>query len=236
MCQALSRAIQEQRRLTNLAVLAEVKARRSEGVDLLRGRSPADIARVYHAAGATALSVVTSMWFGGSLGMLEEIAAADLGLPILRKDLIRSEKAIEATKRAGASAALLVLPLLGRQRLLALVDAARQQGIEPFVEVASQSEIDQLRDVYDGIIAINNADIKTNEVQGEDIRRSVALIDRNDPRLWISASRIAGPEDVQALAAAGFDGILIGTHLLLADDPRRVTEQIVAAARRVPCV
>ncbi|MEX0679050.1 MAG: hypothetical protein WD063_18395 [Pirellulales bacterium] len=231
MSTSLSRAIRERNNQGSLAVIAELKGRRSEGVDLIRGRSAAEIARVYQSAGAAALSVVTSRWFGGSLRLLEEVAAAGVGLPILRKDLIASERAIEKTKRAGASAVLLILPLLGLKRLAAMLQAAREASLEPFVEVATRDEIEQVRHIYDGVIAINNSDIKTGEVQGEGVDRSLNLIDRADPRLWISASRIAGPDDVRMLAAAGFNGILIGTHLLLADDLARQTQRIVAAAR-----
>jgi indole-3-glycerol phosphate synthase len=231
MSEALSRAIRDQKQRGGLGVIAEVKRRRYKGEDLLRGRTPAEIAREYKAAGATALSVVTSPWFGGSMKMLEELSAADLGLPILRKDLIGSERAVQSSKQAGASAVLLVLPLLGLERLVGMLKVARAEGIEPFVEVATQQEIDAIRQVYDGVIAINNADIKTNELEGDDISRSIGLIDRADPRLWVSASRIGCADDVKQLAAAGFDGILIGTHLLAATDLRTETERITAAAR-----
>ncbi|HEV3138094.1 MAG TPA: hypothetical protein VGZ26_09320, partial [Pirellulales bacterium] len=126
----------------SLGVIAEIKARHPSGIDLLRGRNAVQIARVYQSAGAAALSVVTSPWFGGRMAMLEELAAADLGLPILRKDLISTEKAIQASKRAGASAVLLILPLLGIDRLAAMLAAARAETIEPFVEVATRHEIE----------------------------------------------------------------------------------------------
>ena len=231
MGDVLSLAIREQNSRGSLGVIAELKRRRADGTDLLRSRSPAEIARQYQAAGAAAISVVTSSIFGGNMALLQEVAAANLGLPILRKDLIRNEKTIEQSKRAGASAVLLVLPLLGIERLAAMLEAARAEAVEPFVEVATRREIDEVREIHDGVIAINNADIKTNEAEGEDISRSVSLIDRADPRLWVSASRIGGASDVEALAAAGFNGLLIGTHLLLADDLQLETRRIVEAAR-----
>ena len=230
-CDALSRAIRERRLQGSLGVIAEVKRRRFQGNDLLKGRSPADIARDYQAAGATAVSVVTSPWYGGDMQMLEAVVDADIRLPILRKDLIRTEKAIELSRAAGAAAVLLALPLLGLKRLIALLDAARENAVEPFVEVATRREIEELREVYDGVIAINNSDIKTNETSGSGISRSVQIIDRQDARLWVSASRIEGLQDVRQLVAAGFDGLLIGTHLLVADDIAARTRSIVTAAR-----
>ena len=124
--------------------------------------------------------------------MLGEVAAADLGLPILRKDLLRTERDIEASQRLGASAVLFVLPLLQLPQLVDLLQAARERAVEPFVEVADRREIEALREIHDGIIAINNANIETLEREGDGISRSLALIERNDPRLWVSASRIGG--------------------------------------------
>ena len=126
-------------------MIAEIKARSATGDDLLRGRSTAEIVRVYRDRGAAAVSVVTSSRFGGTTRMLAEVQAAELGLPILRKDLITTEKAIEASKSLGATAVLLVLPLIGMQRLGGLVQAAKQLGVEPFVEVATRDEIEQVR-------------------------------------------------------------------------------------------
>ncbi|NOY30684.1 MAG: indole-3-glycerol-phosphate synthase [Planctomycetes bacterium] len=231
MSDALSRAIRLQRQRGNLAIIAEVKQRRYGGESLLRGRSAAEIARTYQEAGATAISVVTSSWYGGSMGLLEEVASAGVSLPILRKDLIRNEKAIIETHNAGATAVLLALPLLGLKRLVDLVEIARARSIEPFVEVSNEKEIAELRESYTGVIAINNSDIKTNETEGAGIERSTELIDRQEDRLWVSASRVESPEEVQHLSRAGFDGILIGTSLLSADNLARATRRIVEAAQ-----
>jgi len=231
MGDALSQAIRQQKQRGSLAIIAEIKQRRYHGESLLRGRSAAEIARTYQKVGATAISVVTSSWYGGSMGLLEEVASAGLSLPILRKDLIRNEKAIVETHNAGATAVLLALPLLGLKRLVDLVEIARARSIEPFVEVSNEQEIAALRESYTGVIAINNSDIKTNETEGQGIERSTELIDRREDRLWVSASRVEGPEDVRRLSQAGFDGILIGTSLLQADDLETATRRVVEAGQ-----
>lgn len=235
MGKALSFAISQRRERGEIGVIAELKPRLADNIDLFRGRSPIEIAHVYQSVGATALSVVTNAVFGGSLNLLQEIAAENPGLPILRKDLIRTERAVRVSRICGASAVLLVLPLLGMDRLLALLDAAREESVEPLVEVNSREEIEWLREHYGGIVAINNADIETNEREGEGISRSLALINRDDPRVWLSASRIGGAGDVRALAEAGFDGILVGTHLLQASDLWGEATRIMAAATTGGC-
>ena len=230
---ALSHAVRARNERGELAVIAELKRRRAEGTDLFRGRSAAEI------AGAVSLGRRRGVFgrhqrvvWRQHARMLGEVAAADLGLPILRKDLIRSDRDIEASRRAGASAVLIVFSLVELPQLVDLLQAARERAIEPFVEVAHRREIEALREIHDGIIAINNANIATLERDGDDISRSVALIERNDRRLWVSASRISGAPEVRALVAAGFDGILLGTHLLRAHDLCAETRRIVGAAKR----
>lgn len=230
---AVSSAVLERRDAGYLAVLAEIKTRRHDGLDLLRDRDVGDIAASYARAGATAISVVTGKWFGGSMELLDTIAKRDLGLPILRKDFIRNVKALRESKERGASAVLLTRQILDANRFADLVAAARELGVEPFVEVATAEELADVTSGYDGLIAINNADIASREATGEGIDRSLEMrVDEGD-RIWVSASRIDGPEDVVRLASAGFDGVLVGTHLMLADDPESATVALVESGKRL---
>ena len=144
MSDALSAAIRRQIRDGGLAVIAELKQRRYEGVELLGRRSARKIASSYQAAGAAAISVVTSRLFGGSMRLLEEAASADTGLPLLRKDLICCDRDVRESKQAGASAVLLVLSLMDLSRIVDLAQSVREQNMEPFVEVSTPDEIEQL--------------------------------------------------------------------------------------------
>ena len=64
---AIARAVLRQRAAGQLAVIAEIKVRRHDGLDLLRDRQPETIASAYAHGGAAAISVVTGRWFGGSI-------------------------------------------------------------------------------------------------------------------------------------------------------------------------
>lgn len=228
----VSSAIDARRQDGQLAVLAEVKLRRHDGLDLLRNRRVGDIAVSYARGGASAISVVTGKWFGGSIELLDAIAEREIGLPILRKDFIRNEKALRESKDRGASAVLLTRQILDADRFADLVAAALDLGVEPFVEVATADELADVTSNYDGLIAINNADIATREATGTGIDRSLQMqIDGGD-RIWVSASKVEDPDDVSKLAAAGFDGVLVGTHLMLADDPEQATADLVRAGTR----
>lgn len=228
---AISAPILKNRAEKRLAILAEVKARRHDGLDLLRGRNVGDIAAAYARGGAAALSVVTGKWFGGKIELLDAIAEMDLGLPILRKDFIRNEKVLIESKQRGASAVLLTRQILDANRFEDLVTAARELLLEPFVEVATADELTDVLSRYDGLVAINNADIATREATGAGIGRSLEMLvsDLRNDRVWISASKVDGPGDVVQLAAAGFDGVLVGTHLMMANDPQAATAALVAA-------
>lgn len=229
----ISSAIVERREAGQLAVLAEIKTRRHDGLDLLRDRDVGDIAASYARGGASAISVVTGKWFGGSIELLDEIAERDLGLPILRKDFIRNEKALRESKERGATAVLLTRQILDASHFADLVAASHELGVEPFVEVATAEELADVVLIYDGLIAINNADIATREATGEGIDRSLAMHIDEGKRIWISASKVDDPADVVRLAAAGFDGVLVGTHLMMADDPESATAALVGSGKRM---
>jgi indole-3-glycerol phosphate synthase len=44
-------------------------------------------------------------------------------------------------------------------------------------------------------------------------------MDKQDGELWISASGVDSREQIEEMAGLGFDAVLIGTSLMLADDP-----------------
>jgi indole-3-glycerol phosphate synthase len=231
---AVSSAILAKRARGQIGLLAEIKTRRHDGIDLLRGRNAGDIAASYARGGACVISVVTGKWFGGTIELLDQVAAMGLGLPILRKDFIRNRQAIEDSKKRGAAAVLLTRQIVDAHRFVELVACARELGIEPFVEVATAEELADVTSRYDGLIAINNADIATREATSDGIRRSLNLrgADDDDHRVWVSASKVDGLDDIGQLASAGYDGALVGTHLMMADDPEAATRTLVAAGRR----
>ena len=75
------------------------------------------------------------------------------------------------------------------------------------------------------LVGINNRDLRTFEV---DLARSIALRPSLPAgALAVAESGIATRDDVERLAAAGFDGFLVGESLLLADDPAGKLDELV---------
>ncbi|MDS1272461.1 indole-3-glycerol-phosphate synthase [Lipingzhangella sp. LS1_29] len=213
----------------DIPVIAEIKARSSEGGDLLAHRSPQDIAARYDRAGAPCLSVVTGRWFGGGPQLLRDVAAAT-ERPILRKDFITRRKHITESVELGASAVLVTAGLLPKATLPSLVSACLGSGLTPFVEVTEQAEVDLVPHPDKCVIAVNNKNIRNRERGGGELDRSLGLL----PSLIatgtpcpVSASAIDSPATAARVLDAGFAGLLVGTALMRTTAP----EDWVAALR-----
>ncbi|WP_299437792.1 hypothetical protein [uncultured Rhodospira sp.] len=199
-------------------VIAEIKARTSDGTDLLRGRSVQDLVLAYQSAGAACLSVVTGAWFGGTEDLLDE-AVRDARVPVLKKDFITRADQIRSAADRGAAAVLLTAKLLPGRALPKLVEAALEAGVTPFVEVSTEAEIERLTLGPNGIIAVNNKDIEQRERGAATLERSLALLSllrRTGTCCPVSASGLDTPDDAARMLEAGYEGLLVGTGLLRA--------------------
>jgi indole-3-glycerol phosphate synthase len=214
------------------AVIAEVKMGSPRLGSLVGRVDPEKQAALYRAHGAVALSVVVEPdFFFGSFDLLRTAKAAS-GLPAVAKDFVVSERQLDEAIAAGADAMLLIAALYSAQELRAWAGAARSRGLVPLVETHEPEEIVKLGgDAVGGgnreweLVGINNRDLRTFEV---DLERSIALRPSlPSGALAVAESGIAGRADVERLAAAGFDDILIGEALLLADDPAAKLEELV---------
>ncbi|MER5889413.1 indole-3-glycerol-phosphate synthase [Streptomyces sp. NPDC001941] len=203
-------------------LVMEVKRRDAHGMDLISGRTPADIVTSYEAAGAPCISVVTGRWFGGTPELLRDVARLTQ-LPLLRKDFITRRDQLAATRELGASAVLLTAALLPASSMRTLVTAALSEGLTPFVEVTTEAELAAVPHADECVIAVNNKDIKARERDPGDIGRSLtllpALLETGTP-CPVSASAIDTPETAALLLSAGYKGLLVGTALMRASDLR----------------
>jgi indole-3-glycerol phosphate synthase len=214
-------------------VIMEIKRQDGDGVDLLRGRSTREIVDQYRRLGAPCISVVTGSWFGGTDELLREVAAVT-SRPLLKKDFVTRGSQLAEARAMGAGAALLTAELLPARALGRLIEASLRCGITPFVEVAEDRQLERVVHARECVIAVNNRDIRERERGPGAIERSLSLLPalrRTGARCLVSSSGIRDPEDGARLLTAGFDGLLVGTGLLLADDPRAWIEQLRAWTR-----
>jgi indole-3-glycerol phosphate synthase len=93
-------------------IIAEVKKSSPSAGVMKADFDPVAIAKVYEAAGADALSVLTDeQYFGGKLEYIEAVKK-EVGLPVLRKDFIIDPYQIWEARAAGADAILLIAEIL----------------------------------------------------------------------------------------------------------------------------
>ena len=197
-------------------VIAEFKrASPSEGV-IRENADPRAIARSYAEAGAAAMSCLTDEHFQGSFDDLRAVRAA-VDLPVLCKDfMLRPSQLLEA-RRQGADCILLIVAALEPPHLRDMVKEATALGLHILCETHTEHEIERALAAGARIIGVNNRDLHTFEV---DVQRAIRLR-KQVPKsfTFVAESGIRNRTEVQQLRAAEVDAILVGTHLMRAEDP-----------------
>ena len=213
-------ALKKRRDAGPFPVIPDIKSFSPKEGDLLRGRAPVSLALQLEAAGACVLSVVTEeREFHGSMDILRQICRA-VSVPVLRKDFIESEADLLETKKAGASAILLMYACLGKDRLEALYEKALEMGLVPFVETHTAQELQWAAELGAGLVGINNRNILDLERDDGDVRKSESLAGfRPQNAFLVVESGLQGPADVRRAAGFGADSALVGTAILQAPDP-----------------
>ena len=199
-----------------IRLIAEVK-KASPSRGLIRADfKPVDIALTYERHGASCLSVLTDeTYFQGSLEYLTAVRAA-VGLPVLRKDFILDSYQLHEARAAGADAVLLIAECLDDCNLRKLHNEAVEIGLTPLVELYEPENLQRVFDAGATLIGINNRDLHSFHT---DLDHTLRLRERiPDQCVLVSESGIRTRADVERLAAAGVDAILVGETLMASDD------------------
>ncbi len=200
-----------------LAVIAEVKkASPSAGV-IRNDFDPVKIAHLYEDNGAAAISVLTDKtFFQGDMGYLSSIARF-CSRPLLRKDFILDEYQVFESRWAGADAILLIAEILSATQIKELTDAASEAGLEVLLEVHEKDQLQKVSLIQNRIIGINNRNLKDFKVDlkaGLEVKAHLP-----DNMTTVAESGIKSKKDVATVRQAGINGILVGEHLMRAEDP-----------------
>jgi len=213
-----------------IGLIAEVK-RRSPSAGVIRAElDPAERAECYVRHGAVAVSVLTDgPHFGGSIGDLEAVVRR-IDRPVLRKDFILDETQILEARAARASAALLIVRALVPARLRELLEFTRATGLEPLVEVHTADELGVALDAGARILGVNSRDLDTFRIDVEAAWKLIEAVPH--ACVAIAESGMTTIEDVERAAAAGADGVLVGTALSAAADPGPQVRAFAEVRRR----
>jgi indole-3-glycerol phosphate synthase len=219
-------------RIGSVGLIAEVKkASPSAGV-ICPDFDPVRIARQYAVAGADCLSVLTDeKFFQGSLQYLKQIRS-EVNLPLLRKDFIIDERQILESAQWGADAILLIVAILSYRTLKHLHTLAIESGLSVLVEVHNEEELDNALASGARIIGVNNRDLKTFTVDLETTGRVAKRLRKKrtgEEKLLVAESGIHTRADVQRLAGASAQAILVGESLMREKDiPAKVAELLAS--------
>ena len=210
-----------------LSVIAEIKRRSPSKGDLGMTRTPAEMAAAYSAGAAACLSVLTDREsFGGSPADLQEARAA-VPLPVLRKDFTVGPADVCDARIMGADAVLLIAAALSDAELSGLGGLADELGMTALYEVHDEAELERVLAAGARVVGVNQRDLVTFEVDTSRAVRVAAAMPAAVVK--VAESGVGGPEDAAALAAAGFDAVLVGESLVRSPDPAAA----VAALRQV---
>mgnify|MGYP000067055052 FL=1 len=209
-----------QPRKGNVGLIAEVKkASPSEGV-IREDFDPIAIAKIYEAAGASCLSVLTDReFFQGSLEYLSAIREA-VSLPLLRKDFMIDERQLTEAIQHGADAILLIVACLDDEQLGHLHRLATGAGLAALVEVHNEAELERTLSIDARLIGVNNRDLTNFTVDlgvTERLARRIAESGGSE-KVLVAESGIHTRADVERLEACGARAILVGTALMRQPD------------------
>ena len=198
-------------------ILAEIKRASPSAGPIRPGADPAEIAKLYAAAGASALSVLTeSEHFDGDPSFLA-LARGAADLPLLMKDFVVDEWQIPWARSLGADAVLLIAAVLDRPQLSDFAAVARELSLGALVEVHSEAECDRALELGAELIGINHRDLATFEI---DLEMSARLRPRIPAAtVAVAESGIRTRADVLRLEALEIDALLVGESLMRAPDP-----------------
>ena len=199
------------------AVIAEIKkASPSKGV-ICEHFDPRQIAHSYAKGGAACLSVLTDKtYFQGSeayLQMAKEIA----GLPTLRKDFFIDPYQIYEARAIQADAILLIVAALEDSLMQDLFQLAQELSMSVLVESHDARELERALCLEDGILGINNRNLRTFETSLENTLNLLPLVPEG--RLVVTESGIHTHNDVERMRANGVHSFLVGESLMRAKDP-----------------
>ena len=211
-------------------VIAEIKRRSPSEGELVEMMDPRARAQDYSGSGAAAISVITERdYFDGDPLYLRR-ARSGMPLPALRKDFLVDEYQVYEARMLLADAVLLIADVLSEGELRALLMVTRELEMEALVETHDEAAIEKALFAGATVVGINNRDLATMQVDlatTERLARKVPL-----ENVLVSESGIKSPADVERLARAGVDAVLVGTTLMRAEDPVRVLRALTQVGSR----
>lgn len=219
-----SQDVYERFRQPGMHVIGEIKKASPSRGQIVNNLDYIGIAKQYHAADVTAISVLTEpKYFKGHISYLKEINQTIDALT-LRKDFIINPYMIYQAKDTGANIILLIVAILTKDQLKQYFDLAHELGLAVLVEAHDEDEVAIALSIGAQMIGVNNRNLKDFSVSfanSINLRKKVP-----SDIVFIAESGVKGISDTRKLEAIGVNGILIGETLMKSTNPTEFIRKI----------
>jgi len=183
------------------------------------------IADCYQQHGAACISVLTDReFFQGELQFLDDIRQ-HVERPLLRKDFILDEYQLLEARLVGADAVLLIAECLDVRQLVLLQQQAAELQMAALVEFYRPENASRVVESGATLVGVNNRDLRDFTTDLDHTIRMRDVIPASC--LLVGESGIHGRQDLERLEAAGVDAVLVGQHLMEADDIGQAVDSLL---------
>jgi indole-3-glycerol phosphate synthase len=214
------RSAVEAGRATGSLVVEHKRASPGRLDPVLPPRSLEEFVRVTDVPGVVAYScLATRSRFEGSPGDVAELASRT-PKPVLFKDFVIARRQLDAAVRAGASAVLLIARLEKSAPLAELSREAHRRGLEVLLEMHDASELARAADVPADLYGVNARDLDTLAIDRPGAERTIEEAWDRGLKPLLGMSGVERPADVRRFLDSGADGVLVGSAVARAPDPR----------------
>lgn len=184
------------------------------------------IAEDYLKNGAIALSVITEpLHFNGSVEFLSQVRSQFPKARLLMKGFVLDSYQLLEALVFGADAVLLIAAFLSSSELSRLYLEATALGLTPLVEVHTEEELERAEALKATLIGVNSRNLKTLEMDQNCQRRLIQRRKTETPFLALSGLRRGA--QIRELQALGYQGFLIGSHLMESGHPGKALAQLL---------
>ena len=218
-----------------VSLICELKSRSPSHGEIRRIGNPVKLAKLIELAGANGLSILTDPDnFSGSIRHLLEISG-EVSIPTLMKDFIISTAQIEAARKAGASAILLIYPAYARgysdTTLDHAIDYAHDLGLEVLLEAYTPKDLEAALSTDADLIGVNSRNLDTLDVSLERAYRIIELAGAGESERIVVESGIKSAHDILFFRRLGVKRFLVGTSIMSSPDIRSKIRELKEAGR-----
>ncbi|MQY05065.1 beta/alpha barrel domain-containing protein [Actinomadura macrotermitis] len=214
------------------ALIVDVKLRSPRDGELISGERLEPYVRALEEADVDALATPTDgQHFGGSLDAARRIRK-NATVPLMRKEFFASVAQMDESLDTGFDAVQLTLSTIPDLGLVREMKArAEVIGLEVVVCVRTARQLETAIDLGAAMVGIANRDITALEMDDGTVQTTEELVSLVPADVYsISESALLSAADVDRVAAAGADAMVIGTAIAKSDDPASMVRALRGGA------